>query len=67
MDEGFVGGKEAVAPGQHIPFQPALQGMLAEHLHYPPVGGEKAAVGILRLYFEHPGLPGGLVQGGEAV
>ena len=49
VDEGFVGGEEAVAPGQHIAFEPAFEGMLAQHFHDAAVGRELAAVGILGL------------------
>src|SRR5690606_25588732 len=44
MDEGFVGGKKAVATGEHIAFQPALQGVLREHFLHPAVRRQFAAV-----------------------
>ena len=33
VDEGLVGGEEAVAAGEHVAFEPAFEGVLAEHLH----------------------------------
>ena len=67
VHEGLVGGEEAVAPGEQIAFQPALQGVLAEHLHDPAIRGEFAAVGILGLGFGQPGLLADLVDRGETV
>ena len=50
MDKRLVGRQEAVPPGQQVAFQPALQGMLAQPLHDPPVGCQLAAIGILGKY-----------------
>ena len=49
VDEGFVGGEEAVAAGEDVAFEPAFEGVLAEHLHDAAVGGEVAAVGVFGL------------------
>jgi len=47
MHEGFVGGEEAVPPGQQIPFQHAFHGVLAEHFHYAAVVGHFGTVAVL--------------------
>ena len=38
VDEGLVGGEEAVAAGEQVAFQPAFQRVLGEHLHHAPSG-----------------------------
>jgi hypothetical protein len=37
-----------VPAAQDVALQPPFQGVLAEHLHDAPVGGQVAAVGVLR-------------------
>ena len=67
MDKGFVGRQEPVPAGQQVAFEPALQCMLAEHLHDPAVARQLAAIGILGEIFCEPGLLRRLVKRGEAV
>ena len=56
VDEGLVGGEQAVAPGQQVALQPALAGVLGQDLHHPAVGIQ-ALVG--RQPLGHPGPRGG--------
>ena len=49
VDEGLVGGKEAVAAGEHVAFEPAFERVLAQHLHHAAVGRDVGAVGIFGL------------------
>ncbi len=37
-----------MATGEQVALQPALQGVLTEHLHHPPLAGQFATVQILR-------------------
>ena len=67
VDEGFVGGKEAVTAGEDVSFEPAFERMLAQHLHHAAGDVEFAAVGIFRLVFGKPGLFRSGVDGGESV
>jgi hypothetical protein len=53
--------------GQQVAFQPALQCVLAEHLHDPTVGRQLTTIGILREIFAEPGLFGHLIERGQAV
>ena len=55
VDEGLVGGEEAVAAGEDVAFEPAFEGVLAEHLHDAAVGGEFAAVGVFGEVAVDPG------------
>src|ERR1700722_13630610 len=52
--EGFVSGEEAVAASKNVAFKPALEGVLAEHLHDAARDVEFAATGILRLVLREP-------------
>ena len=54
VDEGFVGGEEAVPAGEQIAFQPAFQRVLGEHLHHAAIRGEFAAVGVFGEYVGEP-------------
>ena len=67
VDERLVGREEAVPAGQQIAFEPALQRVLAEHLHDPAVGRQLAAVGVLGEVLAQPGLLGHLVDRGQPV
>ena len=67
VDEGLVGGEEAVAAGEDVAFEPAFEGVLGEHLHDAAVGGELGAVGVLGEDVGQPGLVGGLVDAVELV
>src|SRR5690606_20491013 len=44
VDKGLVGGKKAVATGEHIALQPAFQSVFREHLQHPTVRRQFAAV-----------------------
>ena len=55
MDEGFIGGKEAVPSSQQIAFQPSFQCMLAEHLHDPSIGRQFTVIGVFGERFGEPG------------
>ena len=67
MDEGLIGSKEAVPSGQQIPLQPALQGVLGEHLHDPALAGQVRAVRVLRQDFRHPDLLARVIDVVQAV
>ena len=62
VDEGLVGREEAVPAGQQVAFEPALERVLAEHLHDAAVGRQIAAVGVLGEILAEPGLLGDLVD-----
>ena len=67
VDEGLVGGEEAVAPGQQIALVPALQGVLGEHLQDAPIRGQLATIGVLRQIVREPQLLADLIDGVELV
>jgi hypothetical protein len=67
VHEGFVGGEEAVATGEQVALEPALERVLGEHLHDAPVGSELAAVRVHRQVAGEPGLLARLVHGIELV
>src|SRR5260370_33464496 len=67
MYEGFITGKEAVATCEHVTFEPALERVLAEHLHDTPGDVKLAAVGVFLLVFGKPGLLRSSVDCGEPV
>src|SRR5258708_31954269 len=52
--ECFVSGEETVAASKNVAFEPALEGVLAEHLHDTAGDVEFAAVGIFRLVLREP-------------
>ena len=62
VHKGLVGREEAVPPGQHVALEPAFERVLAQHLHHPPVVGQKAAVRVFRQHLFHPRLAAGLVD-----
>ena len=45
VDERLVAGEEAVAPGEEIALDPALDGVLAQDLHDPAVGRQPVVAG----------------------
>ena len=45
-----------MAPGEDVAFEPAFEGVLAQHLHDAALGGEVTAVGVLGQGCGHPGL-----------
>jgi hypothetical protein len=58
VGERLVGGEEPVPAGEEVAFEPAFEGVLGEHLEDAAVGGELAAVGILREVVGEPELLG---------
>ena len=56
VDEGLVGGEEAVTAGEDVALEPAFEGVLGEHLHDAAVGGHVGAVGVLGEVAVDPGL-----------
>ena len=54
-------------PGEQVPFQPAEQRVLGQHLHDASIARELAAVGVLRQHVGQPGFLAGLVDGLEPV
>ena len=67
VHEGFVGREEAVATGEQVALEPALERVLGEHFHDPAVRREFAAVGVHRQVVGEPGLLARLVDGIELV
>ena len=67
VDEGLVGGEEAVAAGEDVALEPAFERVLAEHLHHAAVGGDLGAVGVFGLVFGEPGLLASVVDAVEPV
>ena len=67
VDEGLVGGEEAVAAGEDVAFEPAFEGVLGEHLHDAAVGSDLGAVGVIGEDFGEPGFVAGLVDAVEFV
>ena len=64
VDEGFVAGKEAVAPGEQIAFEPALAHVFAENFHDAAVV-RKMLVGRKRRL--HEDFVGGFVESVETI
>ena len=64
VDERLVAGEEAVPPGEEVPLEPSLAGMLAQDLHHPAVGAQLFVIGDA---IGHPGSVGDLEQRVEAV
>jgi hypothetical protein len=64
VDERLVAGEQAVPAGQQVALQPALAGVLGEHLDHAPVG---AQIQVDRKLILLPGLPGHLEHGAEAI
>jgi hypothetical protein len=56
-----------VAAGENVAFEPALEGVLAEHFHDAAEKVELAAIGVFRLVLSEPGFFGRGVNGGEAI
>src|SRR5947208_5967523 len=48
MRKGLIRGKQAVATGKEIPFQPTLAGVLTQDLHHPPLRSQ-VSIGIVIL------------------
>ena len=67
VDEGFITGKQCVAPSQDVTFKPAFQCVLAQHFHHTPGNIELAAVGVVPTGLCQPRLFCGGVDGGEPV
>ena len=67
VGERLVGVEQDVAAGEQIALHPALQRVLAQHLHHAAVGRELAAVGVFGLDFGEPGLAARLVDRLQAV
>ena len=63
----FIRREKAVPSGQQIAFEPALERVLAEHLHDPAVGCQFAAILVFGKILGKPGLLGHLIQRGQPV
>ena len=48
VGKGFVGVEQAMATGEQVALQPALQGVLTQHLHHPTLAGQFATVQVFR-------------------
>src|SRR5437016_10213929 len=48
MRKGLIRGKQAVATGKEIPFQPTLAGVFTQDLHHPPLRSQ-VSIGIVIL------------------
>jgi len=55
MYEGFVSGEEAVAACERVTFEPALERVLAEHLHDTPGDVKLATISVFLFVFGKPG------------
>ena len=62
VNEGFVSGEEAMPAGEQVALEHAFDGVLAEHLHHPAIGGQFAAIGIFREVLGNPELLADLVD-----
>jgi len=60
VDEGLVTREKSVAPGEQVPFEPALAQMLAQHLHDAAVDAE---IDVDGFDISHPFLAGDLIDG----
>ena len=58
VDEGLVGGEEAVPAGEQVAFEHAFHGVLAEHLDDAAIGRQLAAVGVFGEVLVDPELLG---------
>ena len=67
MDERLVAIEETVPAAQQVTLEPALDGVLAEHLHDPPVWGELTAVRVLGKILPQPDLLADFVDRRELV
>src|SRR5512141_2462374 len=54
VDKSFVGGEESMSSREKVAFMPSLQGVLGEHFEYSAVGGQLAAVSVLRKIISQP-------------
>jgi hypothetical protein len=62
MDERLVAVDQAVPAALQVAFEPAFNGVLAQHLHDPAFGSELGAVGVLGKIFGEPQLLGNVVE-----
>ena len=67
MDEGLVAVQQAVTTGEQVAFEPAFDGVFAEHLHHASVRSDLGSVGVFRKCLREPGLAAGLVDSVELV
>src|SRR5437899_12976877 len=49
MRKGLIRGKQAVATGKEVPFQPTLTGVFTQDLHHPPLRSQ-VSIGIVILW-----------------
>src|SRR6476660_7358719 len=54
VDKSFVGGEESVSSSEKVAFMPTFQGVLGEHFEDAAVGGQLAAVSVLRKIISQP-------------
>src|SRR6185369_3537191 len=54
VDKSLVSGEESMSPREKVAFMPTLQGVLGEHFEYSAIGGQLAAVGVLRQIVSQP-------------
>ena len=62
VDKGFVGGEEAIAPGEQIALEHTFHSVLAEHLDDPSVRRQFAAILVFREIFGDPKFLGSLIN-----
>jgi hypothetical protein len=67
VDEGLVAVEKSMATGENVAFEPALHGVLRQHLHDSAFRAEVAAVFVLRQVSVHPDLLSSLVDFAELV
>ena len=62
VDEGLIRVEDPVASGEQIAFEPALECVLAEHLHHATVRRDVRTVGIFWYDRRQPGFQARLVD-----
>ena len=67
VDEGLVAVEKSMATGENVAFEPALHGVLRQHLHDSAFRAEVAAVFVLWQVSVHPDLLSSLVDFAELV
>jgi hypothetical protein len=62
VNESLVGREEAMAAGEHVPFEPSFERVFAQHFHDTTGDIEFAPIGIVRLELGKPGFFGRLIN-----
>jgi hypothetical protein len=65
VDERLVTVQETMPAGQDVTFQPTLDSVLAEHLHYPAFVGSVSSLQVLFEVRTSPHLPPSFIDGIE--